>query len=193
MVSKRSGGRMDVITNVEDMLDGYYQPGPERKHKSPTRRLINQKNSITEHKQRISTGLARGEYSQIYSIAPGNTYVIEAQGGELPYDIAEQSPSKFYSRVLNQDIKKCRVKARGRLFFVWTQRPLLKIINSIKSKLLGRLSVAIGEHFEQDIQDALNHPEIVENIKVMVENQEIDLIDEDNTPFLQKQLTDLQN
>jgi hypothetical protein len=27
----------------------------------------------------------------------------------------------------------------------------------------------------------------------LIENQEIDLIDEDNTPFLQKQLTDLQN
>lgn len=92
MVSKRSGGKINVIENVEDILDGYYMPGPERKHKSPTRRLINQKNSITDHKQRISTGLNRGEYSQIYSIAPGNTYVIEAQGGELPYEMAEQNP-----------------------------------------------------------------------------------------------------
>ena len=71
MVSKRSGGKINVLENVEDILDGYYMPGPERKHKSPTRRLINQKNSITEHKQRISVGLNRGEYSQIYSIAPG--------------------------------------------------------------------------------------------------------------------------
>jgi hypothetical protein len=100
---------------------------------------------------------------------------------------------KFYDRVLNQDIKKCRVMARGKLFFVWTQRPLLKIINSIKSKLLGKLSNAIGEHFEKDIADALEDEDIVQNIKEMVENQHIDLIDEDNTPFLQKQLTDLQN
>ena len=95
--------------------------------------------------------------------------------------------------MLNQDIKKCRVKARGRLFFVWTQRPLLKIINSIKTKLLGRISNAIGEHFGEDIAKALDDEEIVENIKVMVENQHIDLVDEHNTPFLQKQLTDLQN
>jgi len=74
-------------------LDGYYQPGPERKHASPTRRLINQKNSITTHKQRVvNTHLERGEYSQIYSIAPGTSYVIEAQGGELPYDMATSNP-----------------------------------------------------------------------------------------------------
>jgi rhamnogalacturonyl hydrolase YesR len=48
MVNKRTEtGGYQHITNVEDILDGFYMPGPERKHKSPTRRLINHKNSIT--------------------------------------------------------------------------------------------------------------------------------------------------
>ena len=80
MVDRRgnNGYAANARSNLEDILDGYYLPGPERKHKSPTRRLINHKNSITDHKKRVQSGLTRGEYSQIYSIAPGSTYVIEA-------------------------------------------------------------------------------------------------------------------
>lgn len=94
MVQRRGGNgySANAMNNLEEMLDGYYLPGPERKHKSPTRRLINHKNSITEHKQRVQSGLQRGTYSQIYSVAPGNTYVIEAQGGELPYEMADKNP-----------------------------------------------------------------------------------------------------
>ena len=42
MVNIRSGGGASSINPhaVADILDGYYAPGPERKHKSPTKRLI---------------------------------------------------------------------------------------------------------------------------------------------------------
>jgi len=64
MVNRRSGTySTNALTNLDDILDGYYQPGPERKHKSPTRRLINHKNSITTHKQKVASDLQRGEYS----------------------------------------------------------------------------------------------------------------------------------
>ena len=121
---------------IDEILDGYYMPGPERKHKSPTRRLINHKNSTTEHKKKIYSGIAKGEYSQTYCISPGKTYVIEAQGGELPYELAAKRPADFYSTVLHQDIKKYKVKMRGRQEFEWTQRPLLKIITTIKDKII---------------------------------------------------------
>ena len=39
------------------------RPYNERKHKSPTKRLINHKNSTWDHKKRISTGIAQGQYS----------------------------------------------------------------------------------------------------------------------------------
>mgnify|MGYP006893275817 CR=1 FL=1 len=95
MVGRRNGGL--VITanpsSVDDILDGYYMPGPERKHKSPTRRLINHKDSTWAHKQKIrDSGLQKGEYSQTYCISPGKSYVIEAQGGELPYELAQSNP-----------------------------------------------------------------------------------------------------
>lgn len=64
MVSRRSGTySTNALTNLDDILDGYYMPGPERKHKSPTRRLMNHKNSVVEHKSKICKQLQRGEYS----------------------------------------------------------------------------------------------------------------------------------
>jgi hypothetical protein len=42
MANRRSNG-MGVSINggiSNGLLDGYYMPGPERKHKSPTKRLI---------------------------------------------------------------------------------------------------------------------------------------------------------
>ena len=94
--------------------------------------------------------------------------------------MAETNPRQFYSRVLNQDIKKCKVSMRGRLFFTWTQRPLLKIITSIKKKLFNRLANELGEKFHGDIADALENQEIIDNIKGMVENEQIELIGHDN-------------
>lgn len=58
IVSRRSGGNIgSVVPKVDDLLDGYYMPGPERKHRSPTKRLINHKNSTVDHKKRIQTGI----------------------------------------------------------------------------------------------------------------------------------------
>lgn len=107
MVNRRQGGGAAVEAptlngSVDELLDGYYMPGPERKHKSPVRRLIQHKNSTTLHKQKIvDDGLQKGSYSQTYCISPGKSYVIEAQGGELPYEMADKNPEKFYSIVLN--------------------------------------------------------------------------------------------
>lgn len=55
MVNRRTSGITPIIraSAVDNILDGYYMPGPERKHKSPTKRLINLKNSTTAHKQKI--------------------------------------------------------------------------------------------------------------------------------------------
>lgn len=179
---------------IDDILDGYYEPGPDRKHKSPTKRLVQHKNSTTKHKQRIQDTLHKGDYSQTYNIAPGKSYVIEPQGGELPYEIAEQSPRKFYNQVLNQDIKKCTInKERGTLSWIWTQRPILKIISSIKSKVMQRLENELGTKYADDINKALADGHIDEHLNDMIENQQIDLVDQNNNLVLQKQITHLTN
>ena len=51
LVDIRSGVSAVVQTgDVDDILDGYYLAGTEKKHKSPTKRLISHKNSTTVHK-----------------------------------------------------------------------------------------------------------------------------------------------
>jgi len=61
VMNMRRGSPVRVeLDKVTDILEGYYMPGRERKHKSPTKRLIEQKNSVWEHKKRISKGLVRG-------------------------------------------------------------------------------------------------------------------------------------
>lgn len=59
--------------------------------------------------------------------------------------MAEKSPAKFYSKVMHQNIKKYSVTMRGRLTGEWTQRPLFKIITTIKDKLVQRITENIGD------------------------------------------------
>jgi hypothetical protein len=107
--------------------------------------------------------------------------VIEAQGGELPYEIAEKSPTKFYNQVLNQDMIKYNVKMRGKIVGEWTQRPLLKIIMSIKERIIQKIGENIGEQYHQDIEEALAAGGTAEEkLFEMVENDQVDLIDVNN-------------
>ena len=132
--------------------------------------------STSKHVQRV--GLHTGEYSQVYSIEPGKTYVIEPQGGELPYDMVDQSPQKFYSKVLNQNILKCNVKMRGKLYFAWTFRPLLRILTTVKNKLVDKIAKKMGPQYRKSIEAALEGKEFDEKIKQMMERKSLDLMDD---------------
>ena len=190
---RNNGMGLTSYSTQNDIVDDFYAPGSDKKHKSPTRRLIKHKNSTWEHKARIQTNIAKGEYSQTYCISPGKTYVIEAQGGELPYELAEKSPTRFYNQVLNQDVVKYSVKMRGNITGEWTQRPLLKIIMSIKERIIRKIGENIGEQFEQDIVDALaTGGEVEEKLIEMVQNEQIDLVDGNNNLLIQQQRSALQ-
>lgn len=80
LISRRQvgAGLTASLQGAEDLIDGYFVPGADKKHKSPTKRLIQLKNSTVDHKSRISTQIAKGNYSQTYCISPGKSYVIEA-------------------------------------------------------------------------------------------------------------------
>lgn len=40
--------------------------------------------------------ITKGDYSLTYCTSPGKSYVIEPQGGELNYNLAQKNPLKFY-------------------------------------------------------------------------------------------------
>ena len=53
---RKNGTRLtDHLAGSEDLIDGYFVPGADKKHLSPTKRLISLKNSTVDHKKRIST------------------------------------------------------------------------------------------------------------------------------------------
>ena len=130
--------------------------------------MIQLKNSTWDHKKKIQSSIAKGEYSQTYCIAPGKSYVIEPQGGELNYDIAKKQPKKFYDQVLHQDMKKYSVKMRGKIKGELTQRPAFRIIMSIREALIRRIGDNIGEEFHADIANAFEASMIDDKLMDMV-------------------------
>lgn len=191
MNSRRNAGMgltASKLPKDNDFDDEFYNYTAEKKHASPTRRLIQHKNSAADHKLRIHTNINKGDYSQTYCISPGKTYVIEAHGGELNYDLADKSPNRFYNTVLKQDVKKYQVKMRGKITGEWTQRPLLKIISSIKDRIIERIGHNIGEEYEKAIAEALAAGGTAEEHLIsMVQNDGVDLVDDNNNLLIQQQ------
>lgn len=193
MVKRRNGAlglNSQDLPGIEEILDaGLVALGDAKKHKSPVKRLIDHKNSTTKHKQRVFDGVSRGEYSQNYSIAPGQTVLMEAQGGELPYEMAYKKPSKFFNHVLNQDIKRMDVNMKGELEYVWTQRPLLRLIIGVKVKISDRIVAVIGEEFRPDVEAALAEGGVIEGKVIdLMQNEEVDLVDNENQGMVQRQI-----
>lgn len=71
-----------------------------KKHASPTKRLIQQKNSTSSHKK-VLKGCNTQNYSLHYTSSPGKSYVIEPKHGELDYDLARRDPLEFYNQVIS--------------------------------------------------------------------------------------------
>ena len=74
--------------------------------------------------------------------------------------------------------------------FQWTQRPLLKILSSIKTKFAEQIGQQIGKQFSDDIEKAMAPgTEIDKRIKEMIANEEIDLLDENRELILGQQIS----
>ena len=78
-----------------------------KRHASPTKRLIAQKNSTWEHKEAMKYCHTQ-KYGLHYTAAPGKSYVIEPEGGELDYDLARTNPLGFYDQVMTQNVTETR-------------------------------------------------------------------------------------
>ena len=76
------------------MNEFYY--GDNELHRSPTRRLIEQKNTTFEHKKTITDKVEKQDYALTYTTGPSKSYVIEPHGGEINYKLADKNPLKFY-------------------------------------------------------------------------------------------------
>jgi len=91
-------------------MDDFYHGEDVKKHVSPTKRLINQKNSAWEGKGKISSDVRRkSEYALHYTTEPGKSYVIEPKDGVIDYDLAYKNPTAFYQKVMSQEVTEHKV------------------------------------------------------------------------------------
>jgi hypothetical protein len=76
--------------NLYTVIDEFHGKGPnDCKHSSPTKRLISQKNSTTDHKKVMKDNFqTNAEYSLTYCSSPGKSYIIKPHDGELNYNLA---------------------------------------------------------------------------------------------------------
>ena len=101
-ISPRKGGHEDLKMDDFYQVMGSFYSSDMKKHKSPTKRLIKQKDTAFAHKELMSRDLHRTQsYGLTYISSPDKSYVIEPKGGELNYDMAYKNPLKFYDKVLN--------------------------------------------------------------------------------------------
>lgn len=164
----------------------YYKDGSQ-KHNSPTKRLINQKNTTFEHKAVLNTNVQTGNYNQFYS-SPGKSYIIEPHKGEINYKLAKKDINKFYEKVFNEEVTQHKVKnespLRRQVSTKVTTRPHLKIMKKLRiaiALILKKKIEALGAPGNtDDILKALAMPPIKSEINAMVQEDEIMLVGQDN-------------
>ena len=77
-------------------MDSFMAHPSPKKHESPTRRLMQMKESTWKHKSHFQGTLRRTQdYSLTYCTSPDKAYIIEPHEGELNYDLAYKNPAKF--------------------------------------------------------------------------------------------------
>eukprot|EP00347_Sterkiella_histriomuscorum_P023625 403333949 len=181
------------------VMSEFYGKGPnDEKHDSPTKRLIQLKNSTSDHKKVMAGNIQRGEYSLTYCSSPGKSYIIEPHGGELNYKIAEKNPLKFYEQVLNQDITKHKFKQdeqspkrrpKVEITSKVTKRPHLMIIQKITAKIEEKLKERIGLQYGFNINQALQDKGVERVIKDLMLQEKIQLLNTKNQPVYVSQIT----
>jgi len=86
-------------------MDDFYHGDNTKRHVSPTKRLINQKNSAWEGKGKISSDMRRtSEYALHYTTEPGKSYVIEPKDGVIDYNLARKNPTAFYDKAGTHEV-----------------------------------------------------------------------------------------
>ena len=187
----------DGFYKVMDMIYGGKNP---KRHESPTKRLMEQKNAAWKHKEFLSKNLSKGDnYSLTYVCDPKKTYVIQPKEGEIKYGMAEKNPLKFYDTVMKQkvtehkvqraktfeghadgELPKKKVLKKGRSLELRSRvtiRAIARILLAVQRKLEDLLVEHTDENVSpEDIQRAMSHPATQEVVQRHVAKENIKLV-----------------
>jgi hypothetical protein len=82
--------------------------GAGEKHKSPTKRLIEQRNAIVAHKEKMKE-ISPEKYHINYNTGTSKSYIIEPHLGEMNYELAEEDPLRFYDEMFVEPITRHKI------------------------------------------------------------------------------------
>jgi hypothetical protein len=177
------------------ILFEYDFQGAGNKHASPTKRLIDQKNVITEHKQKLTRYESPEKYQLRYNTGLEKSYIIEPHEGEMDYQLAEEDPLAFFDVLFSQKVTQHKVthqkenpadvttsmmiieaprspdkKPAGPLIVKSevTIRPFLKAMEKLRQKIAERLMKSVDFTCINQLMELLQIPAVVEEIKELV-------------------------
>jgi hypothetical protein len=111
VIRNENYGQTLKLDEFYEIMGEFYSGVP--RHKSPTKRLIEQKHAAFRHKEKLSKVMHRTqEYNQTYIVDPKRSFVIEPKGGEINYSLAFKDPLKFYDNVIKQDIVEHKISQK---------------------------------------------------------------------------------
>ena len=198
---------------------GEFYGNNQKKHESPTRRLMDQQKASWAHKDLLYKKMKQGEinmrdYSLTYTVDPKRTFVVQPKEGEINYDIAEKNPLKFYDKVMNQDVlehkisKKTRTEViespgrHGEMAQVRRKTKGLEMHTRLTKRAVGRILTAIqhklhsmivdytgGEHNPDDVREALADPLAKAVVQRHIQKAGIKMVDNSNKTVYRQQMS----
>ena len=178
------------------ILYEYDYSGGTEKHDSPTKRLIQQKNAIVDHKTKLKGVSSPDKYSIKYNTGLDHSYIIEPHLGEMDYGMAEVDPLKFFDVLFQQPITQHKVSRDKKIqqkidienqelelvgsprskkkapFIVKSQfntiRPFIKVMEKLRRKIAERLLKSVDFSTLENLMKLLEIPAVEEEIKELV-------------------------
>lgn len=148
---------------------GEFYKSDMKRHSSPTKRLMKQKEAAWTHKAVLYKDHRpqSGTYGITYVTSPDKLYRIEPVGGEINYDLAHKNPLKFYDKVMQQDINQFKVRkskqfdedqqkkiadaiAEGRRVPKKKKAPL-EMTSKVTKRKIGRILIAVQNKLQDMI------------------------------------------
>ena len=202
-------------------MDAFYQEmgkfySKPAKHESPTRRLRQQIETAFTQKEFLSKQpdyqANKSQYGITYVVGVSDTYVVQPQKGELPYELAEKKPLAFYREVMEGNVKEHHVnkspkrrpsssgygalpsrKTKKKRPLQYNQaikkRSVAYILGAVQNKLKRMIST-VTDHSPEAIERALSNPEAEQLLQRRITDKSIQLVDQrSGNPVFTRQMS----
>lgn len=148
---------------------------------------------------------SKDQYGITYVVGVSSTYCVQPERGELPYEMVEKSPKKFYKEVMDSPVKEHkinkspkkqrpasatgvnmpqkRVKSKSKLQYRTKicKRSVARILAIVQSKMRRLISNVTGDvHSPSDIDMAMRHSNAENILRRQMTDGSVKLVHQDS-------------